>query len=306
MTARSVEREGKKADEMIRKLAGEPADAAAAETDQPTRKEAAPEPQDPATGTEVQPDSAGIEHDWKKRFSSLSSTHASTVAELKQAQAAAKQRESELLERLEALEQKPNDRSYLSEDELTLFGEDNLNVVERVAEQMAERKLAVLQQQQERERERAEAERQAQIAATERHTTFKQQLKNAVEDFDRIDNDKGFEAWLKAPDMYSGVPRVELLQRAYQSSDVGRVAQFYRDYVSETRKPDPRENLVQPRQSGAPAPDGPTPKGRIWTEADRKKFYHDKAMGRFQNDPETARALENDLFAAMREGRIRR
>ena len=310
----SVIEKGKRADEIIKQLsqgpAQEPAPQAPAGFEQVMDHQV--QPQDPAAGTEVQPDSTGVNHNWKDRFAGLQNAHSATLSELKQARAQSTAREAELMKRMADMEaklneqtlNKPIDRSYLSEEDLTLFGEDNLQIVEKVVRKVVGEALAVERQQRQTERERDMVATNARTAAAEKKTEFLKRLRGLVENFDAIDNDPKFDAWCKEVDPVTGFTRSELISRAYSVNDVGRAASFYGEFVDQTRSPDPRENFIQPKPSGQPPTPPPQGQKNIWTKAGIKRFYEVKADME-KRDPARAAALEADLFAAQREGRVR-
>jgi hypothetical protein len=58
-----------------------------------------------------------------------------------------------------------------------------------------------------------------------------------------------------------------------------------------------------PKSGTAGAQDGAGK--RVWTRAEIAQFYRDKSAGRFAKREAHAKKLEEDIFAAQREGRVR-
>ena len=111
---------------------------------------------------------------------------------------------------------------------------------------------------------------------------------------------------MKEPDELTGVPRSELLARAFSVNDVGRAAAFYQEYVATRQGRDPRDNMVHPNAQGAAAPSPGEPLGRkIWSNAEVAHFYREVRPGMLKNDPAQAQRIEEDIFSARREGRFR-
>lgn len=316
-TPQSVFADSKRADELIKQVYGNPGEPAADAGDSNQQgTETQGQSPSPAVGQERQPDAAGVVHDWKERFTGLQRTHAATVSELKQARADYARLAADMAELRSRLDAQPAPAQQrqagfeLSDEERTLFGDDNLHVVEKVARQIAEQRLAEEQEKQKRERDLAQAKANAQRAATETKNDFldrlKSRLSEAKVDFAQVDADPGFEAWMKEVDPREGVARSELLARAYRANIVGAAATFYTDFVASKTPRDPREELVQPKTQGNPSSAAPdAPKGKIWRQSEVNAFYHDRTMGKYRKDPETARAIEKDIFDALATGRVR-
>jgi len=308
-TPRSVVEEGKRANELIQQLAkGDPAD-------QQRGQDAPPgQPRGAAPPVGEQP-AAPPQENWEKRFKGLQRTHEATVSQLKARDAEIAQREAEWHERFTELERKLNeqnasrpvqlDRSFLNEDEVTLFGEENLRIVERVAAEAANRAVQTALAQQQQKFEAAEIKRKAELSEAEKKTDFKSRLKGLVDEFERIDTDPKFAEWLKGVDPIVGVPRSERLRRAVQIHDVGLAASIYNEFQASKTAPDPRARSVMPRTQGSPPPrqQGQGNK-RMWTREQISQFYNDKTLGRYRSRPEEARAIEVDIIAAQQEGRI--
>jgi uncharacterized protein YnzC (UPF0291/DUF896 family) len=318
---RSVQEEGKKADEMIRQLHEQGQPSGQLDLDlAPSGTDTAPQPTDPAAGTEVQPDSAGVEHNWKDRFSGLQKTHANTTAELRQARQLVADREAKLndqAKRIAQLEQdfaslqrqhSTPDLSVLSEDDLTMLGEDNAVAFAKMAENAVEKRLQERLEAERKRREAEEAEAHKQAEADRQRSQFledfKARLKSQVPEFDKVDNDPGFNAWIQEIDPITQRSRTELLSGATWNGDVGRAASFYKEYVDQTRS-DPRENLVQPQPAGE-STSMPLNEGKkIWTRAEISHFYNHTKPQLNKRDPARAAAIDADIIAAAGEGRVR-
>lgn len=152
-----------------------------------------------------------------------------------------------------------------------------------------------------------------------------------------INKDEKFIAWTKRPDVYSGLNRQEMLQKAWYAGDSNRVAAFFQGFLAEEAATDPAS--FQARQqawqsagghapqpgpaSPAPAPaprvtleslaapgraraaTTPVPAGKpVWTAEGISAFYQDVARGVFRGRDAERAATEADLMAAQREGRI--
>lgn len=132
-----------------------------------------------------------------------------------------------------------------------------------------------------------------------------------------------FKSWLALPDPYSGVSRNSMLLSAYEQNDTSRVLAFFNGFVSElaaeapvqlpppvsaTPQAPPKpglESLAAPGRARTSAqPNAPAEK-QIITTADVNAFYDAKRKGVYRGREAEADALEQELFLAQREGRVR-
>lgn len=141
-----------------------------------------------------------------------------------------------------------------------------------------------------------------------------------------VNVDPQFIAWLGQVDPFAGAPRKVLFDDACGRGDGVRIARFFKAFITEhtaVSQPSPTppqtpasepvaerpslEQLAAPgravgtgsSQSGAPA------EKRLWTQPDIARFYRERTQGVFAGREAEANALEQDIFAATREGRIR-
>lgn len=325
----AVRQQAEKAAAMINQLAGQgdpsaqpqpqPSDPGAFTPPVQPQAPAQPQPPEPpSVPSQVSPDSAGQEHDWKKRFSQYKAHADQEIARLREQDGRRAQQMQQLQEEMQNLRTQleeakqaggpvagvPN--GLLTADEVEAIGLENLGIVQRVVQaavQSATQGIESKVTQVAKTQEQLEAER-AQAQNRERQMRFEARLDGALTDWRKADSDPGFELWMQELDPLSGRPRGEIFNAAYREFDVERVASFYRTWLAAQEAPDPRltQGVVPP---SAPQPDQHviTPNGRIWSRADIKQFYKDRGLGKYT--PEEGRELELDIFAAQREGRVR-
>jgi hypothetical protein len=133
-----------------------------------------------------------------------------------------------------------------------------------------------------------------------------------------------FKTWLALPDPYFGVKRHSALLSAFEKNDTSRVLNFFRGFVSELAATAPDDALpapippaaVQPAKPGleslaapgrarTPAQVNAPAEKQIITTADINAFYAAKARGAYNGREAEFAALEQELFKAQREGRVR-
>jgi hypothetical protein len=182
---------------------------------------------------------------------------------------------------------------------------------------------------------------QARVETTEAETgkAFLNRMHSSMDSmipgWNDLNKDPNFIAWTKRPDVYSGLNRQEMLQRAWYAGDSNRVAAFFQGFLAEEAATDPAAAQARAAAQGdygghaaGPAPTGqpPAPQrvtleqlaapGRaraaaiapagkpVWTAAGISQFYMDVAAGKFRGRDADRIATEADLMAAQREGRI--
>lgn len=150
-----------------------------------------------------------------------------------------------------------------------------------------------------------------------------------------LDTDAGFNAWLSDIDPFSGARRLDMLRSAYASGDAVRTGRFFKAYLQEhtaqTRMPTASSQtpspVTHPNGNGngyygngagqvdlaAYAAPGRAPNAtpgpgagerRIWTNRDIQAFYEGRLKGRFKGREAEADRLERDILAAAQEGRV--
>jgi hypothetical protein len=168
---------------------------------------------------------------------------------------------------------------------------------------------------------------------------MKSSMDSMVPGWDALNGDPNFIAWTKQNDVFSGLNRRELLQKAWYAGDSNRVAAFFASFLAEEAAVNPAaaqarqqampsggghaypnggpaspaqplvprvtlESLAAPgraRSAGAAA----SPVGKsVWTAAGISQFYLDCAQGKFRGREAERLATEQDLMSAQREGRI--
>jgi hypothetical protein len=131
-----------------------------------------------------------------------------------------------------------------------------------------------------------------------------------------------FKAWLALPDPLFGVIRNSRLQEAWEQNDTTSVLAFFKGFVSELATVAPNdpvsltppalqpdkgklESLAAPGRARTPAQTTPPAEKQIITTADIDAFYAAKRRGDYVGREQLFNELEQELFLAQREGRVR-
>lgn len=293
----------------------------------PQGNEAPPAPAAPEPAPVKMPAPAD-EQTWEQRFKSERGRHATTQTQLQQA-----------IERLTSLEnvihdiqqtraapaptpapQPPAPTRLVSEKEEDEFGTEMLDVMGRRAREIVSPELTAM---------RAEMEdlKQRLTGTVQRVTrNARQDMLNSLDtrmpDWRQVNEMAEFKAWLALQDPYFGVNRHSALLQAFEQNDTPRVLNFFKGFVSELAATTPAQDLpaaLSPPQSAKPGLETLAAPGRartpaqtsvpaekqIITTADINAFYNAKARGMYVGREAEFNALEQELFKAQREGRVR-
>jgi hypothetical protein len=211
----------------------------------------------------------------------------------------------------------------VKDEEVKEFGEDLTDFIRRVAQDSVlpavEKRLQPVQQQV--EKATSDAANTAQEQTRLAHERLLATLDGEFAEWRQLNRDPQFLEWLAQPDPYSGAARQDLLSQAYERFDAPRIVAFFKGYRNEHAVVTPPAAAAAPAQGASQrtlddfiAPGQPkagttgAQNGagkRIWTEAEIKRFYDDCRAGKFRSNPDRRRELEQDIFAAGREGRVR-
>lgn len=150
-------------------------------------------------------------------------------------------------------------------------------------------------------------------------------LDSEVPNWRVLDENQRFIDWLQLPDQYSGVIRHELLNAAYERNDAPRVLAFFKGFLAEeaamvpapTVEPSlsppptsigaakvPLETFAAPGRAKSTAAPAPVEKPVIH-RAQITQFYADVARGKYAGREAEKNRLDQMIFEAERDGRIR-
>ena len=208
-----------------------------------------------------------------------------------------------------------NVNSILSEEELAILGEDTVSSIEKVNKAILERKLKPLEEQLEEERKLRikQAEERARREQEEANLLFLRRLGELVPDYEEIDTNPHFLAWMEEPDPYSGFARKYIFKQAQSIGDVGRVAQYFNEFKKLVFDKPKRElekkitpeatgkETIQQREQKA----NPNRNKKIWTLKEIDAVYDSFIKGTFKGTKQERQRLEQEIDLAVAEGRVR-
>lgn len=321
-----------RADEIYKQVYEKPAEPAAEEIQGEVGKEvvaeAAPAPQSasepPLTSTPAEKVEKPVdEQSWKHRYESMKGRFDAAqkqVRDLSDRLSHTQTQFAQLEARLSQMEQN-NGGDYqerlITPEEEKDYGPDFLNVV---AKKAREELLPEINKRDQEIRDlKAQLASVNGVVGQSAKERMLSSLDTQMPNWREVNVNQNFIDWLKLPDAYSGAIRHNMLKAAYEQNDAPRVLAFFKGFLSEEaalapatsedgRVSDsakiPLEQFAAPgRAKTAAASRAPAEKPVI-TRAQIAKFYADVAAGKYRGrDAEKAKA-EEQLQAALREGRV--
>lgn len=210
------------------------------------------------------------------------------------------------------------ERLVTPEEEET-YGKDFLSVVEKRAKETFAPYIRELESK--IEQLNGQVQGVGTVVTRDAKSKMYETLDREVPNWREMDNDPAFTDWLSLPDVLSGEMRYNLLQQALNACDTRRVLAFFKGFLAEeaalapvSAAPAPQPAPEQPRrdlrQYAAPgraksAAVNPPAEKPVYTTAQIAGFYADLRTGKYRGREAEAHRLEQDIFAAQREGRVR-
>jgi len=137
--------------------------------------------------------------------------------------------------------------------------------------------------------------------------TFFDRLTKLVPDWERLNADQSFLAWLAQVDPVYGVPRQAALQRAQDALNADHAAAVFNAFApakpAQAKGPDPLEKQVSPKSAGAEQPQ--PAQQQVITSAQITAFYDDVRKGLYRGKEAQAAQIEQIINTALAEGRVR-
>lgn len=291
---------------------------------QPTQTEAPATPE-PAVQSEppAQPAApapapqANQDETWERRYKTLQGLFNAEVPKLQTQVKDLSAKYQEAIERLENVakqqetQARPDQQATANPKDIEDFGSDLVEMVQRqtqhvlgsVAQKLDgvvanfEKRLAQVEQ---------ALKGTSQTVAMTAEEMFFSKLAQVVPDWEQINSNDAWLAWLGEADPVYGQPRQVALDAAQKSMDVNRVAAVFNAFkgtLPKTPKTNPLEKQVSPK-AAASAPPVPTDKP-TFTEQQIAAFYKDVALGKYRGRDADVARTEQMINDAIADGRVR-
>ena len=306
------------------------AEATLAATNAPSAPDVSPvepaldaQPQPDPFGDATQPEAAPVappapqpkDDVWEARYKSLQGLFNKEVPELQHKVKTLQSNLDEAISRLnrasEQQESRPAQQPTADPKDVDNFGQDLVDMVSRVSAQSIGQLSKVF--------EGKVAQFESQIAALEQslkgatqqvamtaEQSFFDRVTKLVPNWEEVNTQPAFIAWLNEVDPVYGVARQAALQRAQDGLNADHAAAVFKAFLGPqptAKKVDPLDSQVSPRGAATVAPTAV--EKPIITAAQITTFYDDVRKGNYRgNDAEVAR-IELLINTALAEGRVR-
>lgn len=317
---KAIQQQVEAADQMVAQINGQPANADPgpdpAPEPAPVAQPIAETPTQPVSPeTKPQP-SAAPEETWQARFFTLKGKYDAEVprlhAQVKELNAQVQQLVAEAAAAKAAPAPQPEPvKSLITEQDKEAFGTDLLDLIDRATEA----KIAGFRER-EAKLQATIAELQGKVGRVDETVgvsskeLFLDRLAKQVPDWEQMNVDPGFLAWLAEVDPVYGLPRQAALNSAYEALDAMRTAAIFKQYKAsvapqpqQTNKPTLQSQVAPTRSRTSPAPATSTSDSRVFTQREIQQFYDEWRRGLI-DDAEAVR-IEQEIALATTQGRIR-
>jgi hypothetical protein len=268
--------------------------------------QAAPEPQaQPQQQTDV----------WEHKYKTLQGLFNREVPTL---QTKVRDLETQLQEAVGRLNKAADDKAKAEPEKAVVdpqdvdnFGSDLVGMVQRVTESVLRRAAGDLQA-----RASSVEQRLAQLEQVLKGTTqtvavtaeqaFFDRLAKMVPDWEAINTNQAFLAWLAEVDPILGQPRQTALDAAQQTLNADRAAAVFKAFAGPqpvAPKPNKLDKQVSPKgaATASPSPNQPL----IYTQQQIVDLYNAKRRGEFYGQDQEWARVEAEINLAIAEGRVR-
>jgi hypothetical protein len=275
----------------------------------PQPQPAEPKPVAP-TPTPTEP--AVAEETWQQKYKTLKGMYDAEVPRL---HADLRDLKAQVENLRKAAETKPVEpakptaaEKLVTDADVEAFGSDLIEVQRKVAREVAAEfrgELDAMRVENEKLREQLTS-----TGTQVSEASFEQRLYRMVPDFEAVNADPKWIAWLNEVDPLLRAPRATVAQQAFNRGDVEGVAHyvslFKQSITPVEQKADKSEELerqIQPNRGATSAPPA-SQKGKIYTNADIEKMFRKAADLGNKGRHEEARKLEAEIDAAYMESRV--
>jgi hypothetical protein len=289
-----------------------PADPAPNPAEPPQDPQPAPAEPKPVEPTPTPTEPVVAEEKWEQKYKTLKGMYDAEVPRL---HADLRDLKAQVDNLRKASETKPVEpakpaaaEKLVTDADVEAFGSDLIEVQRKVAREVAAEFRGEL------DAMRAENEKlREQLTSTGTQVSeasFEQRLYRMVPDFEAVNADPKWIAWLNEVDPLLRAPRSSVAQQAFNRGDAEGVAHyvsmFKQTIAPVEQKADKTEELerqLQPNRGATSAP--PTSqKGKVYTNADIEKMFRKATELGTKGQIDAAKKLEAEIDAAFMEGRV--
>jgi hypothetical protein len=289
-----------------------PADPASTPAEPPQDQQPAPTEPKPVEPTPTPTEPVVAEETWQQKYKTLKGMYDAEVPRL---HADLRELKAQVDSLRKASETKPVEpakpkaaEKLVTDADVEAFGSDLIEVQRKVAREVAAEFRGEL------DAMRAENDKlREQLTSTGTQVSeasFEQRLYRMVPDFEAVNADPKWIAWLNEVDPLLRAPRSSVAQQAFNRGDAEGVAHYVALFKQNSKPVEPAadrteelERQLQPNRGATSAP--PTSqKGKVYTNADIEKMFRKAADLGTKGQTDAAKKLEAEIDAAFMEGRV--
>jgi len=317
---KAIQQQVDAADQMVAQINGEtpPPGETDVDPDNPD-PQPAPEPPPQLVSQEPQPPQDPVaEERWERKYLTLKGMYDAEVPRLHaQVKELTTQVQQLIAENATVKAQPKSDpapaKTLITEQDKEAFGSDLLDLIDRATEQKIagyrETEARLLAEIQELKGKVGKVDESVGASSKE---LFVDRLAKQVPNWEAVNIDQGFLAWLSEVDPVYGLPRQAALNNAYESLDANRTAAIFKQYLATlpAAPTQPQQNRQELQRQVAPtrsrtstAPATSAADKRIFTQGEITAFYEEWRRG-FIDETDAVR-MEKEIHAAIAEGRVR-
>lgn len=313
---RQVEAQLRELEALEKQLADEQNPAPAVTEPKPTEPPQDPQPAPtepkPVEPTPTPTEPVVAEEKWEQKYKTLKGMYDAEVPRL---HADMRDLKAQMDNLRKAAETKPVEpakpktaEKLVTDADVEAFGSDLIEVQRKVAREVAAEFRGEL------DTMRAENEKlREQLTSTGTQVSeasFEQRLYRMVPDFEAVNVDPKWIAWLNEVDPLLRAPRSSVAQQAFNRGDAEGVAHYVSLFRQGGKPVEPTadktnelELQIQPNRSATSTP--PTSqKGKVYTNADIEKMFRKATDLGIRGQTDAAKKLEAEIDAAFMEGRV--
>jgi len=289
-----------------------PADPAPNPAEPPQDPQPAPTEPKPVEPTPTPTEPVVAEEKWEQKYKTLKGMYDAEVPRL---HADLRDLKAQVDALRKAAETKPVEpakpavaEKLVTDADVEAFGSDLIEVQRKVAREVAAEfrgELDAMRAENEKLRE------QLNNTGTQvSEASFEQRLYRLVPDFETVNADPKWIAWLNEVDPLLRAPRATVAQQAFNRGDAEGVAHYVAMFKKSIAPVEPTadkttelELQIQPNRSATSTPPA-SQKGKIYTNADIEKMFRKATDLGVKGRVEEAKKLEAEIDAAFMEGRV--
>ena len=310
---RAIQKQVEDADAFVAQMTGQTDNT---ETDPNPAPDPVPIPEQPQQLVSQEPQPKPVpEETWERKYLTLKGMYDAEVPRLhSQLREVNTQVQTLIAENAVAKAQPPAQpytaKTLITEQDKEAFGSDLLDLIDRAAEQKVSEVRGhndqLINEIKELKGKLGNVSDRQVVSDKDRFLT---QLTQQVPDWETLNVDSGFLAWLAEVDPVYGIPRQYALTNAYEASDASRTATIFKQYKNmfapqtQQKVPNLNSQVAPTRSRSTPAPSNSNEGKRIFTQHEVSEFYNEWIKGHLTE--QEAATMEAEINAAYVEGRIR-